>query len=81
MKVLRADARDYAAIGAIHELAPLDLETLVFRFQHEMTAVIGDPARIRGQFLGLVARLFPRDVDAVAARLAKWGLDLFGSGS
>jgi hypothetical protein len=41
---------------------------LVRRFKEEMTP-IGDPARIRGNFLVVVERLFPDSVDVIAREL------------
>jgi hypothetical protein len=43
---------------------------LVRRFKEEMTP-IGDPARMRGNFLTVVERLFPGSVDAVERELGK----------
>ena len=45
----------------------LELETLVGCFETEMSP-IGDPARIRGNFLAVVERVFPASVDRVAQR-------------
>jgi hypothetical protein len=68
MKAMRCYEHDLQAIAEIHEHSPLELETLVQRFQGEM-APIGDPARIRGNILAVVERLFPDAVEAVARRL------------
>jgi hypothetical protein len=57
-------------IAEIHAHSPLDLDTLVGRFQDEMTP-IGDPARIRGNVLAVVERLFPDRVEDVERRLGK----------
>ncbi len=70
MKAMRAYEHDLQAIAEIHAHSPLDLDTLVGRFQDEMTP-IGDPARIRGNVLAVVERLFPDHVEDVARRLRK----------
>ena len=70
MKAVRCYEHDLEAITEIHAHAALDLDTLVRRFEEEMTP-IGDPARIRGNFLVVVERLFPDSVDAVEERLLK----------
>jgi hypothetical protein len=68
MKAVRAYEHDLEAIAEIHARSPLDLETLVRRFEEEM-APIGEPLRIRGNFLVVIERLFPDSVDAVAKTL------------
>jgi hypothetical protein len=70
MKAVRCYEHDLEAIAQIHAHSPLDLEVLVQRFQDEMTP-IGDPARIRGNFLAVVELLFPDSVEAVSRRLRK----------
>jgi hypothetical protein len=70
MKAIRGYEHDLQAIAEIHAHSPLDLNTLVGRFQDEMTP-IGDPARIRGNMLAVVERLFPDSVEDVARRLRK----------
>jgi hypothetical protein len=70
MKAVRSYEHDLEAIAEIHAHAPLDLDTLVRRFDEEMTP-IGDPVRIRGNFLVAVERLFPDSVDEVEKRLLK----------
>ena len=70
MKAIRGYEHDFQAIAEIHAHSPLDLETLVRRFQDEMTP-IGDPARIRGNVVALVERLFPDAAEDVARRLRK----------
>ncbi len=69
MKVLRGDEHDLEAIEAIHRRSPLDLATLVRRYRDEMGATVVDPRRLRGQFLTMVERLFPDEVDGVERRL------------
>ena len=60
MKAIRGYEHDLQAIAEIHAHSPLDLDTLIRRFQDEMTP-IGDSARIRGNILavleGRVARV------------------------
>jgi hypothetical protein len=70
MKAVRCYEHDLETIAGIHTHSPLDLEVLVRRFTEEMTP-IGDPARIRGNFLVVVERLFPDAVDTVARQLRK----------
>jgi len=70
MKAIRGYEHDLEAALQIHANSPLDLETLGGRFQDEMTP-IGDPVRIRGNFLHLVDSLFPDAADDVARRLGK----------
>lgn len=68
MKAMRCYEHDLQAIAEIHAHSALDLDTLVQRFLEEMTP-IGDPARIRGNVLAVVERLFPDAVEQVAKRL------------
>lgn len=70
MKAVRAYEHDVDAIAEVHAHAPLDLDILVRRFEEEMTPV-GEPDRIRGNFLVVVERLFPDSVDTVEKRLLK----------
>lgn len=70
MKAVRAYEHDLEVIAEIHGRFPLQLETLVGRFETEMSP-IGDPARIRGNFLAVVERVFPASVDLVAQRLER----------
>ena len=70
MKAIRGYEHDLQAIAEIHAHSPLDLDTLIRRFQDEMTP-IGDPARIRGNILAVLERLFPDAVEDVARRLRK----------
>jgi hypothetical protein len=68
MKAMRAYDHDLQVIAEIHANSPLDLDTLVSRFVEEMTP-IGPERRIRQNFLLVVERLFPNEVDAVESRL------------
>jgi len=70
MKAVRAYEHDLEVIGEIHAGFPLDLETLVVRWETEMSP-IGDPLRVRGNFLAVVERVFPASVDRVAKRLGE----------
>jgi Nucleotidyltransferase of unknown function (DUF6036) len=70
MKAVRCYEHDLEAIAEIHAQAPLDLDTLVRRFEEEMTP-IGDPGRIRANFLVVVERLFPESVDTVERQLKR----------
>ncbi|MGH9893704.1 MAG: DUF6036 family nucleotidyltransferase [bacterium] len=69
MKTMRADEHDIQAIVEIHANFPLDLDTLVHRFKFEMDAAIGEPRRLRGNFLVVVERLSPDAVEQVARSL------------
>jgi hypothetical protein len=69
MKTMRADEHDIQVIVEIHADSPLNLETLVRRFTFEMSGAIGDPRRLRGNFLVVVERLFPDAVEKVARSL------------
>ena len=69
MKAVRAYEHDLEVIAEVHGRFPLDLGTLVGRFETEMTPV--DPARIRGNFLAMVERLFPDSIDQVARRVER----------
>ncbi len=70
MKAMRCYEHDLAAIVEIHARAPLDLSVLVNRFRQEMTP-IGDPVRIRRNFLVVVERLFPDSVYEVERELRR----------
>ena len=72
MKALRCYEHDLEAIAQIHAHAPLDLDTLVRRYEDEMTP-IGEPRRIRANFLVVVERLFPESVDTVERQLLEKG--------
>jgi hypothetical protein len=69
MKTVRAYEHDLETIEAIHRMSPLDLDTLVERYEKEMGAIIGDPARLRGNFLAVIERLFPEQVGGIERRL------------
>jgi hypothetical protein len=68
MKAMRGYEHDLQVIAEIHAHSPLDLDTLIRRYQEAMTP-IGDPARIRGNLLAVVERLFPESVEQAARRL------------
>jgi hypothetical protein len=70
MKAVRCYEHDLAAIAEIHAHSPLDLDVLVRRFKDEMSP-IGEPGRIRGNFLVVVERLFPDSVESVERELRK----------
>lgn len=70
MKAVRCYEHDLAAIAEIHAHSPLDLDVLVRRFKDEMTP-IGEPGRIRANFLVVVERLFPDSVESVERELRK----------
>lgn len=72
MKAVRAYEHDLEVIVEIHARSQLDLDTLVARWEREMRP-IGDPVRLRGNFLSVVERVFPASVDQVAKRLGRSG--------
>lgn len=57
-KTMRAQETDLAAIEKLHELSPLDMDTLLTRYLHEMTHVIGNPQRLDQNFLLMIDRLY-----------------------
>lgn len=71
MKVLRGDEHDLEAIEGIHRLSPLDAEVLVQRYVEEMGAVVGEPSRIRGNFLSMIERLFPDQASAITKQVPR----------
>jgi hypothetical protein len=71
MKVLRGDEHDLQAIEAIHQRAPLELSILLRRYQDEMGGTIIDPARLRGQVLTMIERLFPSHLDSAERQLGR----------
>lgn len=70
MKAVRCYEHDLEVIAEIHANAPLALDVLTRRFIEEMSPV-GEPRRIRANFLVVVERLCPSEVDAVARRLRR----------
>ncbi len=68
MKVMCAYEHDLQVIGEIHAHAPLSLDILVDRFLNEMLP-IGEPRRIRQNFLLVIEQRFPEAVDDVERRL------------
>jgi len=69
MKTIRGDEHDLEAIEAMHGVVSLSLDTLLARFEDEMSHVVSSPRMLRLNFLTLVERLFPRDLKRVAKRL------------
>jgi len=70
MKAVRCYEHDLEAIAGIHAHSRLDLGVLVERFREEMSP-IGDPVRLRRNFLVVVERLFPEAAESVASRLRR----------
>jgi hypothetical protein len=68
-KTIRGDEHDEQQIESIHRSVGLDFELLVQRFRDEMTHVMGDPRRIRQQFLQLIQLLFGELKRVTAARM------------
>jgi len=57
-------------IEDIHRASPLDLETLIARYEESRVQFIGNPADLRLGFLALVARLFgEREAERVERKL------------
>ena len=71
MKTVRGDQADFAKLQAIHERKRFDLLVLLDRYQQEMSHVVIDPRRLRGNFLALVESLFPEAVTLVEATLER----------
>jgi hypothetical protein len=67
-KTMRGDEHDEQQILEIHRAVGLDFDVLVQRFRDEMDHVIGDPVRIRQQFLQLLDMLFGELKRVAAAR-------------
>lgn len=57
-KIVRGVEHDMQQLEEIHKNTGFDFETLVDRFRTEMGTVVGDPRRIRLNFLELIERLF-----------------------
>lgn len=58
MKVARGEAHDLDAVEDIHRASPLDLDTLVSRYQETTSQVMGSLELHRLNFLAAVARVF-----------------------
>lgn len=73
-KTVRCYDHDLQQILEIHQYAALSFDVLVERFESEMANAIGDPARIRSNFLLMIQTVFgelPRA--SVEKRLKSWG--------
>jgi len=57
-KAIRCVEHDLQQLEEVHASTALSFEVLVERFRDEMSHVIGDPGRIRANFLELIERLF-----------------------
>jgi hypothetical protein len=57
-KGLRCDETDLQQLAEVQLKVGLDFETLVDRFEKEMTHVIGPPAMLRERFLTMIKELF-----------------------
>lgn len=64
MKIARAEAHDLDAIEDIHRIAPLQLETLIARYEEAKTQVLGSVTEHRLKFLAAIERLFGPTVAA-----------------
>ncbi|MBA3393463.1 MAG: hypothetical protein H0T89_12510 [Deltaproteobacteria bacterium] len=73
-KTLRCYEHDLQQILEIHASVGLSFDVLVERFESEMTNVVGDPARIRANFLIMIETVFGELPRASAeTRLKSWG--------
>lgn len=71
MKIARGEAHDLDAIEDIHAAAPMELETLVGRYEETLPQVLGSKEMHRLNFLAAVSRLFGDDAaQAVDGRTA-----------
>jgi len=66
-KTIRGASHDEQQIHEIHNAVGLSFDTLVQRFRDEMDHIVGDPTRIRQQFLQLLELLFG-EMKSVAAK-------------
>lgn len=57
-KSLRAYDTDFEQLREVHRAQPFQLTILVERYRYEMTHVMGDPERLRSNFLDLISDLF-----------------------
>jgi hypothetical protein len=69
MKVVRGHDRDIEALRALHERSPLDCDVLVRLWREEMGQAIGEPRRLRDNFLALIESLFPERLPEIERRL------------
>ncbi len=69
MKVVRGHDRDLEAIRSLHERSPLDCDLLVRRWREEMGQAIGEPRRLRDNFLALIESVFPERLREVERKL------------
>lgn len=69
-KAVRGFENDFAAIEALHQIIPLDLNTLVTRYLDEMGQAIGDPAQLDVKFALMIERLYgDAEAERVEARI------------
>jgi len=71
MKAVRGDQADFAKLQALHERKPFDLSVLLRRYEEEMSHVVIDSRRLRGNFLALVESLFPEAATLVEKALER----------
>jgi hypothetical protein len=64
MKIARGEAHDLDAVEDVHRSVPLDLETLIARYQETVPQVVGSKQMHRLNFLAAIARLFGEDTAA-----------------
>lgn len=68
MKVVRGYENDLETIEEIAQKDGLDFETLLSRFTSEMSQTIGDPAKLRLNFLAAIERVFGEEQTKIAKR-------------
>ena len=71
MKTVRGDQADFAKLQAIHERKPFELSVLLRRYEEEMSHVLGDARRLKGNFFALVESLFPEAATLVRDALER----------
>lgn len=73
-KTVRCYEHDLQQILEIHQSVGLSFDLLVERIESEMTNVIGDPVRIRSNFLIMIETVFGELPRASSEkRLKSWG--------
>jgi hypothetical protein len=70
-KIIRGYEHDLQQVEEVHAESGLIFDVLVDRFRNEMDHVVGDPARILGNFLELIERLFGEMKRSEADRLIR----------
>jgi hypothetical protein len=58
MKASRGEDRDFATLKAMHQVKRFRLKTLIERYHETLRVYVGDPWKLRLNFLTLIATLF-----------------------